>query len=367
MPPAVVHVMGWHSQQYGSFERFMVERARQGEQAGMRTHLVFQSPPASSQFVADVPGDIHVVPAARAPADPRFVRDIHRVLRRTGATHLHGHFGLDAMNAVAIARASGVRRRFATKHILPGASRRSAARLRHRWLAAQVEVLFAVSAQVREQYVALGVPPEKVEVAYLGIDTEVYRPSAPTREAVRAELGLPDGRSLVLSVSHLRPGKGVELLPPLAAALGERGTDVLVAAAGEGPLRAQVQGDADARGLGPDRFRLLGVREDVPRLLAAADAYVFATTGNEGLPLAPLEAVAARVPVIASGVSDLPRLLGDVAYIVTPGALPELVDACAAALTDPDAAARAEAGRRHVQATLSAATGARAHLAHYLR
>ena len=44
---AVVHVMGWHSQQYGSFEAFLVALARRCAECGLESHFVFQSLPRS--------------------------------------------------------------------------------------------------------------------------------------------------------------------------------------------------------------------------------------------------------------------------------------------------------------------------------
>lgn len=79
---------------------------------------------------------------------------------RTEATHVHAHFGLDAYYARAAARLGGVGRRYTTKHIMPGRSRRTLSRTRHRWLAAQCETVFAVSDAVAGVLVYLGVPSE---------------------------------------------------------------------------------------------------------------------------------------------------------------------------------------------------------------
>jgi glycosyltransferase involved in cell wall biosynthesis len=364
MPPAVVHLMGWHSHQYGSFERFLVALAARCAEAGIASHFVFPSPPASPAFAAGLAAEIHVLPASRAPGDPRFVAGLRRVLGRTGATHLHAHFGLDAMNAVAVGRSAGVAARFATKHVSPG-SRRSAAGLRHRWLAAQVRLVFASSEAVGRDLVELGVPAGKVEVAYLGVDTDAYRPSPELRASVREELGVPDGRAIVLSCSHLRPGTGVQQLPGLASGLADRGVDAVVVAAGSGPLEVELRVAATLRGLGPDRFRLLGAREDIPRLLAAADAYVFAATESEGFPLAPLEAASAGAATVATAVSDLPRVLGSVARIVASGNADSLIGACVDTLSDPNRAALGERSRRHVLEHLDVRRSAALHVERY--
>ncbi|HEX2086925.1 MAG TPA: glycosyltransferase family 4 protein [Solirubrobacteraceae bacterium] len=362
--PSIVHVMGWRSQQYGSFERFLVAVARECSARGARTHLVFPEAPAAEAFARDVDATLHRVPLARHPADPRALRGLAGVLRETRATHLHAHFGLDAYLALAVARRAGVERRFTTKHATPGTSRLTLAPARHRWLARQVEVMFAVSDRVRADLVALGVPAEKVVVSYLGVDPEAYRPDDGRRAAARAALGVGEQERMVLSTSHLRPGKGVELLPELAAQLARDPGRTVVVAAGDGPLRPQLEREASALA---GRLRLVGVREDVPDLLAAADVFVFPTTGAEGLPLGPIEALASGTPVVATSVSDLAALAARAALIVPPGDVEALVAACRRVLADPALASDVGArGRALVAERLDVAAAARLHVERYL-
>jgi glycosyltransferase involved in cell wall biosynthesis len=359
--------MGWHSQQYGSFERFLVALARVCRNSGLETHLVFPREPSSQAFVRDVESAVHVVPSPVNIGDPRFARGVGKLLRSLRPTHLHAHFGLDALESLAVAAASGVPRRFATKHITPSPSRVSA--VGHRLLVGLAEAVFAVSADVRDRLAALGVPPRKLSVIHLGVDTAVYHPDPPANEAVRAELGLPPGVRLILSTSHLRPGKGVEQLPRLAAALVDDPGDVCIVVAGDGPLRDQIEADAPRRRVTDDRFRLLGVREDVPRLLAAADVVVFPSTGMEGFPLAPLEALATARPVVASsGTAELSRSLNGVAELVAPGDGAALLAACRRLLSDTArASALGAAGRRLVAEDFSTKRAADEHLAEYSR
>ena len=361
--PAVVHVMGWHSQQYGSFERFLVALAHSCERSSLDSHFVFPDAPDSHAFVRDAPAAIHLIPSPAGVSDPRFARRLGGLLRRLRPTHLHAHFGLDAYEALATAAALGISGRFTTKHITPSSSRASA--VRHRLLAALVQAVFAVSSDVGDRLAFLGVPARKLEVVHLGVDTDAYRPDPTAGEALRAELGLAPGTRLVVSTSHLRPGKGVELLPGLAAALAADGVCVVVA--GDGPLRAAVEAGARRLQLGADRIRLLGVREDVPRLLAAADVFVFPTIGSEGYPLGPLEALASARPIVASDVGDLGGSLAGAAEIVPPGDERALVAACRRLLADPAGAkALGAAGRRLVTERFSTQRAADRYAAIYI-
>jgi glycosyltransferase involved in cell wall biosynthesis len=363
--PAIVHVMGWHSQQYGSFERFLVALASRCSERGARTHLVFPSPPASAEFANDVAADLHVVPSPTRPWDPRFALSLGKLLRRVGATHLHAHFGADAYHAVAAAVLLGVPARYGTKHIIPGSARRYSVRARHRWLAARVGTLFAVSHQIREALLGLGVPANKVEVCHLGVDPAAYSRSEAVRVAVRRELDVPDGSRIILTTSHLRPGKGVELLPELTAELARAGEDITVLVAGDGPLRAELE--VQAHESAPGRLRLIGVREDVPRLLSGADLFVFPSYQPEGLGLGPLEALAAGVPVVATTVSDLSFLLIGSALLVTPGDVVSLTAACRRLLHDTALADSFRArGLELVSGQLNVAHAADLHVQHYL-
>jgi glycosyltransferase involved in cell wall biosynthesis len=358
--------MGWPSRQYGSFERFLVALAEGCAEHGTPTHLVFPQPPASAAFTADVRAEFHVVPSPRHAADPRFSARLTGVLRETKATHLHAHFGGDAYHALAVATALRVRR-FATKHITPGTSRLTLSRTRHRWMARRVERLFAVSHGVADGLAALGVDPAKLEVCYLGIDPDAYRPDPAARAEIRRELGVAEGAAIVLSTSHLRPGKGVEVLPRLAAELQADGRDVVVLAAGAGPLAAELEPAAAARGVQPGRFRLLGPRRDIPRLLAAADAVVFPSSGAEGLPLGPLEALAAGAPLVAMAVSDLSQLLPGAALLVAPGDAAALVNATRRLLDDPPLCAELTSrGRALVRERLSVESAVERHVRRYL-
>jgi glycosyltransferase involved in cell wall biosynthesis len=229
-----------------------------------------------------------------------------------------------------------------------------------------VERLWAVSEEVAARLRALGVEPGVVEVCHLGVDVGVYRPDPAARVEVRAELGLAEGQRLVLCTSHLRAEKGVERLPELAAQLGRDPGRVVLAVAGDGPLRERLA-EAPAA-LGATSLRLLGVREDVPRLLAAADVFVFPTTGSEGLGLGVLEAAAAAVPVVATAVSDLPAILGDTAALVAPGDDAALLAACRALLADPMAAGeRGRRARERVAQRAGVELAAERHVAAYLR
>ncbi len=173
------------------------------------------------------------------------------------------------------------------------------------------------------------------------------------RHALRAEVaGQPD-RPLLISVGRLVDAKGY---PDMLVAFdmvrqAQPAAQLLIV--GEGPMRAQLAGQIEALGLG-GAAHLLGSRDDVPRLLAASDLYLSASHW-EGLPLSILEAMAAGLPVVATSVGEMPRLLGGgLGMLVPPHQPVALAEAVGALLGAPgQRAALGAAARTYVVETHS--------------
>jgi glycosyltransferase involved in cell wall biosynthesis len=365
--PIMLHVMGWRSQQYGSFERFLVELARQARRHDIETHLVFQNLPASQAFITDVDATIHVLAGATTVGDPRHLLGLARLYGQLRPRWLHAHFGYDSYNALALARLWRIPFRFTTMHIVPHSPTWKLPRTRQRWLARQVDIYWAVSNYVARQLVKLGVAEDKLEVCHLGVDCDTYRPDSDLRARTRRLFGLDDHALLVLSASHLRPGKGTEHLPALCDRLRRRFPNVVVAVAGDGPMRAQIEAGAAALGCG-EHLRMLGVREDLPALLAACDLFVFPTQTTEGMGLGVLEAMAAELPVVASNVSDLGEIPDTAIALVDRGDIDAFGQACEQLLADRS---RARALARHARTIalerFSVKAAVAAHLRGYFR
>jgi glycosyltransferase involved in cell wall biosynthesis len=151
-----------------------------------------------------------------------------------------------------------------------------------------------------------------------------------------ADVGAP-GRPLVLSAGRLAAQKGFETLIEAAGCWRDRSPAPLVAIAGTGPLADDLA--ARARNAQAD-VRLLGWRDDLPALLAAADVIVLPSRW-EGQPLILQEALRAGRPIVAAdagGVRDLTG--GAAAVLVPPGDHAALAAAVLSLLDSPQTAAR---------------------------
>jgi glycosyltransferase involved in cell wall biosynthesis len=204
----------------------------------------------------------------------------------------------------------------------------------------------AVAESIHQVY---GVMPR--HVIPNGIPVATYAGAGREREQVRAELGIPAGAPVLVCVAQLHSVKNHQGL--LGAFASERlaaaGAHLLLV--GDGVLRGALE--AQARQLGvADRVHFLGTRPDVPRILAAADVFVLAST-VEGNPLSVMEAMAAGKPVVATAVGCIPELVtGPCGRLVPAGDPGALEDAMVALVRDAslaraagEAAARAAAAR----------------------
>ncbi|MFC8350617.1 glycosyltransferase family 4 protein [Streptomyces sp. NPDC057280] len=150
------------------------------------------------------------------------------------------------------------------------------------------------------------------------------------RPKVRAELGAI-GRPLLMAVGSLDRHRGYDTL--LDASRAWRALDPLplVVIAGEGPLRAELQSRIEEEEL---PVRLIGRRDDVADLLAAADLALLSSSW-ESRSLLAQEALHARVPLVATDVGSMPELVGDAAELVPYGDAQALADAVVRLLGDP--------------------------------
>lgn len=147
--------------------------------------------------------------------------------------------------------------------------------------------------------------------------------SAGERDTLRRSLGAGSTDLVVIAAGRLSPQKNPLLLIRAFAAARTRAHagNLVLWMVGDGALRAEAE--ALAEELLPagskSRIRFLGMRDDVQRLMPAADIYALSSLW-EGLPVALLEAMAAGLAIVSTKVGDIPEFLPeDAALLVSPG------------------------------------------------
>jgi glycosyltransferase involved in cell wall biosynthesis len=168
------------------------------------------------------------------------------------------------------------------------------------------------------------------------------------RTAVRQEIVGDPTRPLLIGVGRLVAQKAWGDLIDAFARLRTTHPSAILVIVGQGECSDEIQERITAHGL-EGHVRLLGLRGDVPRLLAASDLYV-SSSHLEGLSVALLEAMSAGLPVVVTGVGDAPKVVSDERGILVPPAQTEqLAEAMAAMLSYPERMRRCgKAAQRYV-------------------
>jgi glycosyltransferase involved in cell wall biosynthesis len=270
--------------------------------------------------------------------DLGWFRQFTGLLRDRDVALIHAHeFGANTWGTMAgrLARRPVV----ATVHgrSYYGDSRRR--RLAYR-VVSRAAVMVAVSEDVKRFVVeATGVSARRVRVVHNGIG-QVAPVAAEACARTRRELGVVEGERVVTVVGSLYPVKGHRYLLEAVPRILQACPSTVFLIAGRGDCEAALREQARTLGI-EARVRFLGLREDVPALLAICDAFVQPSL-SEGLSIAILEAMAAERPVVTTSVGGNPELVvdGETGFLVEPTDARALADAVTRVLTHPAEARR---------------------------
>lgn len=270
-----------------------------------------------------------------------------RWLRARGVVHLHNHIA-KASSTVAMlaAEMAGIPWSF-TLHGPDDLAEPAYWRLDEK--IARAAFVACISDFARAQAM-LHAPREawgRLHVVHCGVDPARYGPAR--------EVGV--GR--LLFVGRLAAVKGVPVLFEALAQLHEARPDVTLCLVGDGPERAALEAEAQALGL-THALQFTGYRDAdfVADALTRADVLVLPSFA-EGVPVVLMEAMAARLPVVATSVAGVGELVEDTVsgFLVPPGNAAELARAILAALDAPPQ--MGEAGRARVVADFDSRQEAR--------
>jgi glycosyltransferase involved in cell wall biosynthesis len=154
------------------------------------------------------------------------------------------------------------------------------------------------------------------------------------KDGIRREFSGNKERPFLISVGRLEPQKAFADLVAAMDIVRKSNTDVFLALVGGGNLRESINRQIDDLGL-KDHISMLGVRSDVPRLLAASDFFI-SSSHWEGMPIAVLEAMSAGLAIVATKVGDVPHVVGKASGIlVDPKQPAALAKAIISLLDDP--------------------------------
>lgn len=268
----------------------------------------------------------------RRAVDRGFPARLAAMLEPLGVDVVHSHEFVMAVYGTAAARRLGVPH-VITMHGNQTMMDRYRRRLALRWAFRRSDATVAVSEDTRRDLeTRLGIRRGLVQVIPNGIPER-----AGDREGTRAALGVGPAELLILSVGSLTPRKAHSVLLEALTQLDGRAPRLpwRLMIAGDGPERPRLEQQIAEKGL-TGRAQLLGSRNDIPDLQAAADVFALPSLW-EGLPLAILEAMFGGNVVIASDISGIPEAIenGVNGLLTVPGDAGALANALESVLGDP--------------------------------
>jgi glycosyltransferase involved in cell wall biosynthesis len=231
--------------------------------------------------------------------------------------------------------------------------RHAAALYPGKWLSPWADRILYVSRRSQQRHHDLGYAGQHDGVIPNGV--ALLPAQVEDRERMRQEWGIPAGVPVIGSLTRFVPAKDI---PGFVAAIRQfldMGKDACFVLAGEGmdaanPKLKTLLGDAGVAG----KVRLLGVRQDAARVIAAMDIATL-SSAREALPLFVVEAMAAGVPCVATDVGDIAECMADTGSVVPPADPFRLARAWADMLALPVAERQAlgQAAQRRVRGMYS--------------
>ena len=229
---------------------------------------------------------------------------------------------------------------FAAPHYRP--PKRQALLFLERWLARVTDAWICVSHAEKDTLLATGiVDAERVQVIWNGIDLTRFGSAAPPRQEAQTAIGLSADAFLITTICRLYRPRDFQTLLYAFRRVQDALPHAHLLIVGDGPLRAQVEQWVQSLAL-QNHAHLLGMRRDVPQILAATDVFVLSSRGWEGLPLTVLEAMASSLPVVASDVGGTGEAVihQETGYLFPPGDMVALADHLQTLASDPALAQR---------------------------
>ena len=335
-PPAhrgtVLQVTSMESHKYGGLEQYFVHLARACRSRGYRSVFQFERRPASEAYIQDLAGEDAAIAVCRTTGPfPLSIVNVLSVLRAHRPLIVQTHFvtGYGLLAVACFARALGARRVIALEHNPLDGVRTWHRRLAYR----QFDHVLGVSEPVCRSILGAGVPDDRVSTHYLGV-LGLRETDPRDRARFRRSAGIPEQAIVLGSLGYDTPRKGFEVLLAALRELRDDPREIHAMIIGV-DQRSELSSRAESLGL-QGRVHFMGIQDEGWRMLQAVDCYVQPSL-SEGLPLGIMEAMALRLPVVATRVGGIPEAVldGATGLLVEPRSVTGLVQALRRAVSDP--------------------------------
>lgn len=229
----------------------------------------------------------------------------------------------------------------------------------------KADKIVAVSQSLADEMIRQGISSAKIDVIDNGINLDRIANKRMGIEA-RKGFGLNGTHKIFGTVASLTLEKGHVYLLEAARHVIDKYPECRFVIVGDGPQRQSLEETTAHLGLN-GKVTFTGSRSDIPEILSLLDVFVLPSL-KEGLPMALLEAMAAKVPVIATNVGAVPKLIEDgvSGILIPPKDSQAISNAIMEVLSDEQRALNmAQKGFERVRDNYSSATMAQKYLALY--
>jgi glycosyltransferase involved in cell wall biosynthesis len=167
-----------------------------------------------------------------------------------------------------------------------------------------VDKIICVSEAVKTSLVKEGIPLNKAQVVYNGVDTNYFRPM--DDNTIRKELSIEDDTLVLTTISRFNKEKGYDFLMEGLKELKIHIPYFKMLLVGEGEEKDFIKEKVKEYDL-QEQVVFLGYREDIPQILAATDIYI-SPSRNEAISFSIIEALSCSKPVVATEVGGVPEI-----------------------------------------------------------
>lgn len=244
-------------------------------------------------------GTIHRIPYVSDVGHFKYIRELNSFFSKHSYQIVHSH--MDKMSGLVLrsAKKAGVPVRISHSHNTK--SEGGLAVRMYKWFAgklipANATELFACS-DFAAEWLFHG-RARNTKIVKNGIEAEQFTFSNAIRNDVRKELNIKKDTFVLGHVGRLSPQKNHLFLIDLFEKFYRQYSNSLLLLTGDGPLRNEIENKIRERDL-VDKVRLIGIRNDVERILHGFDVFVFPSL-HEGLPVSLIEAQGAGLPCLIS-------------------------------------------------------------------
>lgn len=199
------------------------------------------------------------------------------------------------------------------------------------------DILIAVGKDVKKSLETLIGKEKSVLTIINGVDYEEFAKHKDTVD-IRKKLEIPKKNNVITFVGRLAPEKGLIYLIRAASQLIKTFPYLQVLMVGEGPLLQDLTKEVEKMGLS-NNVRFLGQRFDIPEILSISDVFVLPSL-FEAIPLVVLEAMASKIPTVATNIPGTRELItdGKEGFLVQPENISQLAKQIDKLLSTPDLA-----------------------------